>query len=315
MGGQSSQQAQTQQNQTQNTSQTSNPWAAASPFLQNILGQGQGISAAPSPLQSQAIAGLTGLAQGGNPFAGSISDYASSLLSGGGALAQNPALSQNLSTLQSTVSPFTNPANLNPFNTPGLSNALSTMSTDIQNMINPQFAAAGRDLSPANTQALARGLSMGLASPLLQQYNTNVGNLMGAAGTLYGAGNTTAGALNQAQQTFLGNQGQGVNAANAAIAAQQQPYQAMLQAASLQTGIPLQTLQSLAQIGVPIAGLGGTTTGTGTMTGTGTTNQVYNMSPAQQAWGWMNAFGNLFKGGGGGTPGGTGNVGASSIGY
>jgi hypothetical protein len=311
MGGQSSQQAQTNQTQNTNATTSQNPWAAATPFLQQILGGAGNIPTTTSPLQNQAISGLTGLAQQGNPYAGSIGDYASSLLGGGGALAQNPALSQNLSQLQGTLNPFTNAANLNPYNTPGLGTALNTLGTDITGQINSQFANAGRSLSDSNTQALARGLSQGLASPLLGQYNTNVGNLMNAATGLYGAGNTTAGALQQAQQTFLGNQGQGVNAATAAQTAQQQPYQLMLQAASLQTGIPLQTLQSLAQIGVPIAGLGGTSTQQGTTTGTGNINQVNNMSPAQQAWGWMNAFGNLFKGGGG-TPGGTG---ASSAGY
>lgn len=296
MGGQSSQQAQTQQTGVTNATTTQNPLAAAIPFLQQILSGGQAIPTTTSPLQNQAISGLTGLAQGGNPFAGSISDYATQLLGGGGALAQNPALSQNLSTLQGTLSPFTNPANLNPYTTPGLGTALQTLGTDITGQINSQFANAGRSLSDSNTQALARGLSQGLAAPLLGQYNTNVGNLTGAAGTLYGAGNTTANALQQAQQAYLANRGQGVNAAGAAQAAQQQPYNLMLQAAALQTGIPLQTLQSLAQIGVPIAGLGGTSTQQGTTTQQGNINQVSNLSPSAQAWGWMNAFGNLFGG-------------------
>jgi hypothetical protein len=134
-----------------------------------------------------------------------------------------------------------------------------------------------------------------MAPLLLGQYNQNVGTQLGAAGSAYGAGNTTGGLLNQAQQTFLGNQGQGVNAATSALTAAQQPYQQMLQLGQLQTGLPLQTLQALSQIGIPIAGLGGTTNQTGTTTGTGSVLQQNTLSPAQQAWGWMNAFGNLGK--------------------
>ena len=70
-----------------------------------------------------------------------------------------------------------------------------TITSDISNQVNSEFAGAGRDLSGLNQQTLARGLSQGLAAPLLGQYNTDVQNQLAAANSLYGAGNTTAGAL------------------------------------------------------------------------------------------------------------------------
>ena len=67
-----------------------------------------------------------------------------------------------------------------------MNNLISTLGTDISSNINARYAAAGRDLSGLNTQNLARGLSQGLAAPLLSQYNQDVQNQLGAAGSLDG---------------------------------------------------------------------------------------------------------------------------------
>jgi hypothetical protein len=291
MGGQSSQQQQTQQSQS--GTQTQTPWDPATPFLNSLLGNLGGINTGINPTQQTAITGLTNLGYAGNPYANSIAGYANTLLGGGNAQAQDPNISANLANYQSWLTPYASGANIGAAN-PYTSNLLSTLGTDISGQINSQFAGAGRDLSDANAQAVSRGLTQGLAPVLLGQYNQDVANQFNAANSLYGAGNTTAGMLTGTNQQALANQGQGVSAADSAMAAQAAPFNTLLQAGSLQTGLPLQTIQALAQIGVPIAGLGGTTTSTGQMTGN--TNQTNNMSGAQQAWGWMNAFGNLFGG-------------------
>src|SRR5260370_39579755 len=103
--------------------------------------------------------------------------------------------------------------NVRPLNewvsTPGFSQALGALGSTITNQINDQFAAAGRDLSPGNSQALAYGLATGEAPTIASQYNANVGNQFNAANTLYNAGNTTASGLTGPPQTQLHNQPQG----------------------------------------------------------------------------------------------------------
>jgi hypothetical protein len=316
MGGQSSQQQ--QQNQTQNTQQnysqnqagttagTSNPWAAAQPLLGGILGSAQGLlgpSTTANLQQQQGLAGLNAQALAGNPFATGISNVANNLLNGGGALQQAPMLQNAYNAFQTSLNPYLNPNYTNPTTNPLLQPVLNTITNDTTNAINSEFAGAGRDLSGLNTQALARGLSQGLAYPLLNQFNTNVGTQLGAAGSLYGAGNTTAGNLTGLNQQYLANQGQGINSASSALAAAQQPFQQLLNIGNIQQQIPQQGLGFLASLGIPIAGLGGTTTGattgtgtgasTGSMTGTGNVSTTANASPLQQALGWSQVFSNL----------------------
>jgi hypothetical protein len=62
----------------------------------------------------------------------------------------------------------------NPYNTPGFSDAINTMTSDITNQVNGSFAGAGRDFSGANQMALGRGLTSGLAPTIAAQYNQNV---------------------------------------------------------------------------------------------------------------------------------------------
>jgi hypothetical protein len=102
----------------------------------------------------------------------------------------------------------------------------------------------------------------------------NIQNQQGAAGNLYNAGNMNAGLLSGLQQQYLQNQGAGVGAAGAANDANNAGANATLAAEAARRGIPVQALGLLAQIGIPIAGLGGQSTGTSSGT-----NQ---MSGAQQ---------------------------------
>ena len=116
---------------------------------------------------------------------------------------------------------------------------LDTLTGDITNKTNAYYAGAGRDLSGANAQNLTRGLASGLAPALLGQYNQNIQNQLGAAGSLYGAANTTGGLLSGLSQTALANQGTGVDAATAALAARDSPYNQLLAIQSAAQGIPL----------------------------------------------------------------------------
>jgi hypothetical protein len=258
MGGQSSS-TQTQQSQTA-------PWQAAQPILQGILGQlgtnldNTGLTAA----ETGALNTLQSNAAQGDPFAGQINNYAQSLLNGGGANAQASNVQGNLNTLQSQLTPYADGSLIG--NNPALAAQLAQIQTDVGNSVNGQFAAAGRDFSGANQQAYGRGVAAGEAPVIAAQYNQDVANQLNAANALHNAGNTTAGTLAGLQQNFLANQGQGVTAAQSALAAQNYGANATLAEEAQRRGIPVQALGVLSQIGVPIAGLGSQTNGTTTNT-------------------------------------------------
>jgi hypothetical protein len=280
MGGTSTQQQQQQS--------TTNPWAPAQPALQGILGQLQGNlnNTGLTGAETGAINTLEANAGTANQYAPAIQGYAKDLLSGGGALNQQGAINQNYQDYQKNTSGLANNTNYDPRNTPGFSDYINTLTSDITQGVNGQFAAAGRDFSGANSQALGRGIMQGVAPTIAQQYNQNIQNQQGAAGNLYNAGNMNAGLLSGLQQQYLQNQGQGVGAAGAANDANNAGANATLAAEAARRGIPVQALGLLAQIGVPIAGLGGQSTGTSSGT-----NQ---MSGAQQFATITQGIGNLY---------------------
>jgi hypothetical protein len=254
MGGQSSS-TQTQQSQTA-------PWQAAQPTLQSILGQvGTGLNnTGLTAAETGALNTLQNNAAQGDPFAGQINGYAQSLLNGGGANAQAANVQGNLGTLQNQLTPYADGSLIG--NNPALAAQLAQIQTDVGNSVNGQFAAAGRDFSGANQQAYGRGVAAGEAPVIAAQYNQDVANQLNAANALYNAGNTTAGTLSGLQQNYLANQGQGVTAAQAALAAQNYGANATLAEEAQRRGIPVQALGVLSQIGVPIAQLGSQSNGT-----------------------------------------------------
>lgn len=289
MGGTSSQNTAT--NQTENnslngtTSQTSNPWVAAQPFLNGILGQlnpgGAGLTGGENnALNTLQTNGANAAAQWGPQ----INGVASGLMNGGGATSTNPMVQQAYQDYQRRLGSTADGSQIGQNS--GLLPYLDTLKSDITNQVNGQFAGAGRDLSGSNSMALGRGISQGLSPVIAGQYNTDVSNMMGAAGSLYGAGNTTSGILAGNNQQANANRVAGAGLIPGAMDVQNAGGNAELQAEAARRGIPMQALGLLAQIGIPIAGLGGTQTGTTNQTGTGTRNGTSNtqnqMSGAQQ---------------------------------
>jgi hypothetical protein len=266
MGGQTTTtQNSTQQSQTQ-------PWAAAQPQLNTLLGNLGGISTGVSPQQSAAAGALNSAAQSLPSFAPQLTRTASTLFGGGPSY--GGILSDAYRNLQSELSPALDPARLNPMSTPGFAQALGALNTNITNQVNDQFAAAGRDLSPGNSQALAAGLAQGEAPVIASQYNANAANQLAAANALFGAGNTTASGLTGFGQTQLGNQLQGASLAGQLPGLLMGPAQAQLAAASAAQGLPLQNLAQYEGLLTPIAQLGSQTTGTSQ----GTTTQSVPLS-------------------------------------
>jgi hypothetical protein len=259
---------------SQTSDSTTNPWAPAQGALTGILGQLQtqlgntGVTAN----ENNALNSL--VANGQNQNAGQIAGVAQGLLNGGGANGQAGLINNAYSTYQQQMNPLASNTNYDPLQTPGIGQQLQTIQSDVGNSVNSMFAGAGRDLSGANQQAYGRGVAQGIAPVLTAQYNQNVQNQQGAAGNLYNAGNTTGGLLSGMNQLSNANKVQGVQTSNDAMAAQNSGANATLQAEAARRGIPVQALGLLAQIGIPIAGLGGQSTGKST--------GESNMSGAQQ---------------------------------
>jgi hypothetical protein len=257
----------TSSTQSQAQSGTINPWAPTGATLQNLLGGINNISYAPNAAQNSAI-GQVNTAIGNVPnMTGQATSLANSLASGGPNY--QPIVSNAYSQYQGAMNPLLN-ASLDPTQTPGIANALSTVQNDVGNSVNSMFAGAGRDMSGMNQQALARGISQGEAPVLLGQYNQNVANLQGAANGMLSGAQSTAGSLSGLQQTQYGNQVNGVtNAANLATAS---PLSS-LQAASTAYGVPAQNLAQQEALTLPIAGLGKSYSGTGTTNAQSDTSQ------------------------------------------
>jgi hypothetical protein len=280
MGGESSSQTQQQT--------ISNPWEPAQPALQGVLGQLNGAipNTGLNASETGAFNQLLGSAAQGNPFAGSINDYVKNLLAGGGANAQSGAVQGSYDTLKSQLMPWANGAMGDPTNNPALRQMLDVIRADTTNSINSQFAGAGRDFSGINQQALARGLASGEAPILLQAQTQG----LGAAKDLYNAGNTTSGILSGLNQQGLANQGQGLANNQAAIDANNYGAQTTLNLQDMMRGLPIQNLSRIAQLLVPIAGLGGQTNST-----SNTTNQASGATQFGQIAGGLGSLGKLFS--------------------
>ena len=282
MGGES------KSTQTQNS--TTAPWEPAQGTLQGILGQLQGQlgNTGLTGAETGALNTIQGNAANAGQYAPQIGANATELLNGGGALNQQGAVNQNYQDYQRRLGATANGSNIG--SNSALNPYLDTLRSDITNQVNGSFAAAGRDFSGANQGALGRGIAQGLAPVIANQFNTDTANQRGAADALYGAGNTNAGLLSGLQQQSLANKQLGTQAASQALDAQNAGANATLQAEAARRGIPVQALGLLAQIGIPIAGLGGQSSGTATGT-----QQDSGMKQFGQ---FAQGFGNLFGGGG-----------------
>jgi hypothetical protein len=273
---------------TQTQQSTTQPWQEAQPALQGILGQLQGNlgNTSLTGAENNALSTLQNNANANSAmFAPSITNYATSLLNGGGATDQSGNLQGGLSQYQQQLTPYANGSMIGQ--NPALQAQLDTIRSDVTNQVNGSFAGAGRDFSGANQMALGRGIAQGEAPVIANQYNQDVGNQLNAAGSLYGAQNQTGGLLAGLNQQKLANQGQGVTAAGQALDVSNQGANAALQAEAARRGIPVQALGLLAQIGIPIAGLG--------QQSSGTASGTQNMSGAQQFGTIANGVGGLFK--------------------
>lgn len=277
------------QSQTSQTSATKNPWEPAIPGLQAIASgvTNQVGSVGINGTENGALDRLSQNAQTGNPYAPQIGNLANDLLAGGPD--RTGMVSGAYGDLQNNIGATARGDFVDPANNPFYSQMTSTLSNDIQNRVNGMFAGAGRDLSGANVGAVSRGITEGVAPIFANQWNAERGNQMNAANTLYNAGNATGGLLSNMDQTAFSNRQAGVDASSAALQARDSGPMQQLAIEAMRRGIPMDQYAKAVGILGPLGGLGGT------QSGNSATQGEHTMSGAQQAWGWMNATGNLIS--------------------
>jgi hypothetical protein len=256
----------TSQEQTKTTTQQTQPWAPAVPALQGILGQLDPSAAKLTGNENAALGGLAGNSGFLDQFTPQATGLANTLLSGGPD--RTGLVNDAYSQYQKALQPFANGDYVNPTSNPALQGYLGTIQNDVTNQVNGMFAGAGRDLSGANLQTLARGIAQGEAPALNDAYNTARNQQIAAINSLYGAGNTTGGLLSNLDQVKLGNEQAGLNAAKTTQGFANDPYNQMLAIEAQRRGIPLQTMAQMMGIALPAAQAFGTTNGTTNQTTT-----------------------------------------------
>ncbi len=273
----------TSQNQNQSTSGSTNPWAASQPLLTNLLASYGGQSTAVTPEQQHAIGTLQAGAAAAPNMGSSASDAVSKLF-GSDTSPQVGMLSDALKQYQGNIGDTASGKELDPYSTPGFSDALKTMTSDITNQVKGVYAGSGRDPSGAGSFAgsLGRGLTQGLAPTIANQFNTNKSNQLNAANQLYGASGSTASGITGQEQVPLANAAQGIGLLPGVTSAYTAPGAAQLTAANLAQSTPFGNLAQLLGPAMGLAGLGQTTSGnvTGANTSTGTTAGTSNTTGA-----------------------------------
>jgi len=273
--------------QMQNSTTTQDPWASAMPLLNNLIGGYMGVNPAVTGAQAQAGQNLEKAAGGILNLTPQATQAVSQIFNNAGIL---PA---NWSQVKGNLSPIAG-MSANPYQTPGFSDALNTLTQNITSNVKGAYAGSGRDPSGAGTmpQTLARGLMQGEAPVIQSQYNQNLGNIMNANQMLSNAGIANVGAMGQNMQQALSGAGLLPSLAMG-------PAMAQMGAANTVYGQPIQNLNQLLTPAMGLGGMGGTTTGQGYATGTQT--------PANDPW--ANVLGGVIGGAGMlGSLGGTGGL-------
>jgi hypothetical protein len=261
---------------TQTQTSTLAPYEPANSALQGILGGINNLVPQAGTLtsgQQGVIDKVISNANGTPDYSQTINSGVTGLLNGGGATKYDSQITANLDSLKNGILGQT-ASGANIGNNPALQAQIDQITTDATNATNSAWAAAGRDGSPGNFQALGRGIASGVAPVLAQQYNTDVSNALGAATSLYGAGNTTYGLLNGTQNQANTNFTNGIGAVSSGLNAENAAPTAAINAMAQQFNIPASQLQTLLGMVSPVAAQFGTQSGQSTSEST--------MSPVQQ---------------------------------
>lgn len=252
----------TTSNQTQNS--VTQPWAPTRDSLMSLLGR-------TNALGSQGMSsGLTGAldnlqsAASGIPNMGGDALNAIRNLFGSSTTGQVGMLNSGFNDLSRNIGATARGEELDPYKTPGFSDALATMTGDITDRVKGVYAGSGRDPSGAGSFAgsLGRGLTEGIAPILQSQFNTNNTNRFNAANQLFNAAGTTANNITQQNQVPLENALKGIAASGQLPGLYTGAANAQLGAASAADQAPWQNISRWLQGVLPIAALGSESQGT-----------------------------------------------------
>lgn len=270
----------------QSQQSTTAPWAPTQALLSGLIGKYSGLDTSVTPGQSSALANL-GASTENLPNFGSQGVGAVNNLFNSSTAPQVGMLQNAYGTLQNNLNPTASGANLNPYSTPGFSDALNTATSDITNATKGVYAGSGRDPSGAGSfaQSLGRGLTQGIAPTIASQYGQNYQNMIAANNSLFGGAGTTASGINNLNQTQLGNQTAGIQAASSIPGLFSSPALAQLGVANTTYGQPFQNLASLLQPSTALAGLGSQSSGSGTSTQTSSPSLLSNIQQGMSAGG------------------------------
>lgn len=274
-------------NQSATTNSTTAPYAPTQPAIQGILNTLQGVSTAPTAAQTTGTQQLVNNATNAPNFTPAATADTNTLLAGGGGN-YSGLLNNSYSTLQNELTPYASGSQIGAND--ALQPELNTIGNDVQNSTEGQFASAGRSFSPSEAQAIARGTAQGEAPVMANQYNTDVGNQLNAAGALNTAAGNTASGLNTLNQTNLGNTVTGLSAASAIPGILNQNANSLIAAGGAQQALPYSGTANLESLLLPIAGLGAQSTGNST----GQT--VQQTSPTSNILGGILGAGSLLGG-------------------
>lgn len=272
----------TQQTEQRQTSETE-PWNDTIPLLRNVIGKLGSVNTDPTTGQTAAINQMSANADTMPNYTPQVQGLLSDALN---SKDRTPVVNDAYSTLQTNLTPYASGSRIG--GNPAVKGWLDTISSDATDRVNGIFGAAGRDLSPAHAQALARGITQGTAPVAAGQYNQDVSTATDAAKTLYSGGVGAATANSGLDDASLARQFGGVQGLGMLPGIMNMGPTSKIAAESLKTSLPFGNLGMLTSILGPIAGLGGQSKGNSSGTAQNT------MSDAQQAWGWMNAGSNMF---------------------
>lgn len=258
----------TDQSQTSSTS----PWAPAMPLVNSLVSQYGSLNPGVTANQGGALTNLNNSVSNLPNFGSTGASGVNDIFSSANSAPQVGMLNTAYDTLRSNLGGTASGANLNPYSTPGFSDALNTTMDDITNRTKGVYAASGRDPSGAGSfaQSLGRGLTQGVAPTIASQYNQNYGNMVNANSQLFSGAGSTASGIGNLRSGDTATTLAGLQGASAIPGLYSQPATAQLGAANAQYSQPYQNLAQLLQPTTALAGLGSNSTGTGQSTQTST---------------------------------------------
>ena len=283
----------TSSSKTTNQSQSSQtrPWEESMPLIGSLLSQYGSLDPSVTANQGGALTNLANSVSNLPNFGAQGTESINKLFASDSS-PQVGMLQSAYGDLKTNLGGTASGANLDPYKTPGFSDAINRVIADATNKTKSVYAGSGRDPSGAGSFAgsLAEGITSGVAPTIASQYGQNYQNMISANNQLFsGAGNTASGITNL-RQSDLSNYLTGIQGAGAIPGLYSSPAQAQYAVANQQYSQPYQNLAQLLQPTTALASLGQNSTGTGTSTQTSNPSLMSNIGQGVGILGSLMAF-------------------------